>query len=180
MQEEMIDVIDENGIKTGEILPRREVHKKGLWHRIIIVAIINENNEILIQQRSHKKDKNPDMWDISVAGHIISGQDSLQATIREINEEIGLDLSEETEIKKFRYIFSFRKEEFVNENHIDRQYSDFFILRKKGLNQNVLKLQEDEVQKTKFVSLSELNEMRVKKILVERDECYNELSNYLK
>ena len=30
------------GIKTGEILPRSEVHKKGLWHRIIVVAIINE------------------------------------------------------------------------------------------------------------------------------------------
>lgn len=27
--EELIDVIDENGIKTGEILPRSEVHKKG-------------------------------------------------------------------------------------------------------------------------------------------------------
>lgn len=32
--EELIDVLDENG-KTGEILPRSEVHKNGLWHRII-------------------------------------------------------------------------------------------------------------------------------------------------
>ena len=46
---ELIDVLDENGIKTGEILSRDEVHKRGLWHRIIVVAIINEKNEILIQ-----------------------------------------------------------------------------------------------------------------------------------
>ena len=48
MAEEMIDVLDENGIKTGTIATRKEVHKKGLWHRAIVVAIINEKNEILI------------------------------------------------------------------------------------------------------------------------------------
>ena len=42
MREELLDVLDSNGIKTGEILPRKEVHKKGLWHRIIVVAIVNE------------------------------------------------------------------------------------------------------------------------------------------
>lgn len=46
--EEMIDVLDENGVKTGEIVTRKEVHKRGLWHRAIVVAIINEKNEILI------------------------------------------------------------------------------------------------------------------------------------
>ena len=52
--EELIDVLDENGVKTGEVLTRKEVHKRGLWHRAIAVAIINEQNEILIQQRSLK------------------------------------------------------------------------------------------------------------------------------
>ncbi len=42
MKEELIDVLNENGIKTGQVLPRSEVHKQGLWHRAIIVAIINE------------------------------------------------------------------------------------------------------------------------------------------
>ena len=47
---EYIDVLDENGVKTGEILSRREIHKRGLWHRAIVVAVINEKNEILLQQ----------------------------------------------------------------------------------------------------------------------------------
>ena len=34
---EYIDVLDENGVKTGEILSRREIHKRGLWHRAIVV-----------------------------------------------------------------------------------------------------------------------------------------------
>lgn len=49
MKEKLLDVLDENGIKTGNILSRKEVHKRGLWHRIIVVAIINEKNEILMQ-----------------------------------------------------------------------------------------------------------------------------------
>ena len=34
-----------------------QVHKNGLWHRAIIIAIINENNKILMQQRAITKEK---------------------------------------------------------------------------------------------------------------------------
>lgn len=87
---ELIDVLDENGIFTGEVLPRNEIHKRGLWHRAIVVAIVNENNQILLQQRSENKEKNAGMWDISVAGHISAGQDALSAAAREINEEVSV------------------------------------------------------------------------------------------
>lgn len=177
--EELIDVLDENGIKTGEVLPRSVVHKKGLWHRIIVVAIINEKNEILFQKRSSNKDKNPNMWDISVTGHLSSGQDSLTAAAREISEEVTVSLGYNVEVKDFRFMFSYRKEEVVNENHIDRQYYDFFILRQNGLDITKLKFQTSEVQEIKFITLNELNEMRANRKVVSRDECYNELTNYL-
>lgn len=177
--EELIDVLNENGIKTGEILPRSEVHKKGLWHRIIVVAIINEENEVLMQQRSHSKDKNPGMWDISVTGHISAGQDSLSAAAREINEEVSVNLGYNVEIKDFRYMFSYRKEERVSENHMDRQFYDFFVLRKKDIKTENIKVQESEVEQIKFVNISELNTMIVNKQVVERDAVYKELMNYL-
>lgn len=144
-----------------------------------MVAIINEKNEILIQQRSHNKDKNPDMWDISVTGHLSAGQDSLTAATREISEEVSVSLGYSVEVKDFRFMFSFRKEEKVSNNHLDRQYYDFFILRQEGLNENNIKFQTSEVQAIKFVTISELNDMREKNLMVKRDECYNELSNYL-
>lgn len=99
MKEELIDVLDENGVKTGEVLARNEIHKRGLWHRAIVVAIINENNEILLQQRSANKEKNANMWDISVAGHISAGQDSLSAVAREISEEVSVNLGYKVDIK---------------------------------------------------------------------------------
>ncbi len=179
MKEELIDVLDENGIKTGEILTRKEVHKRGLWHRIIVVAIINDKNEILIQQRSDNKDKNPGKWDISVTGHLSAGQDSLTAATREISEEVSVSLGYSVEVKDFRFMFSFRKEEKVSEEHYDRQFYDFFILRQNGLTTDNLRFQASEVQAIKFVSISELNDMREQNILVPRDECYDELANYL-
>lgn len=179
MKEELIDVLDERGIKTGEVLPRSEVHKKGLWHRIIVVAIVNEKNQILLQQRSHNKDKNPDKWDISVTGHLSAGQDSLMAATREISEEVSVSLGYSVDVKDFRFMFSYRKEEYVNENHYDRQYYDFFILRQSGLNDENIRFQSSEVQAIKFVTVSELNKMREENLLVERDECYDALSEFL-
>lgn len=179
MSEELIDVLDENGIKIGQVLPRSEVHKQGLWHRIIVVAIVNEKNEILLQQRSHNKEKNPDMWDISVTGHLSAGQDSLMAATREISEEVSVSLGYSVDVKDFRYMFSYRKEQFVNENHFDRQYYDFFILRQYGLNNDNIRFQSSEVQAIKFVNISELNKMREENLLVNRDECYDALAEYL-
>ena len=179
MNEELIDVLDENGIRTGEVLTRKEVHKRGLWHRIIVIAIINEKNEILIQQRSDDKDKNPGMWDISVTGHLSAGQDSLTAATREISEEVSVSLGYSVEVKDFRFMFSFRKQEEVSENHHDKQFYDFFILRQAGLTAENIRFQESEVQAIRFVTISELNMMREEKLLVDREECYDALANYL-
>ncbi len=179
MSEELIDVLDENGIQTGEVLSRKEIHKRGLWHRAIVVAIINEKNEILLQQRSEKKEKNAGMWDISVAGHISSGQDALSAAAREINEEVSVLLGYRTEIKDFRYMYCYRKEEKFREDFIERQFYDFFILRTTGVDDKTLYFQREEVQAVKFVDLLTIEKMIENNELVERPEVYKILTNFL-
>ena len=32
---ELIDVLDENGNKTGEVETKEEIYKRGLWHRSV-------------------------------------------------------------------------------------------------------------------------------------------------
>ena len=179
MKQELIDVLDENGVFTGEVLPRSEVHKRGLWHRSIIVAIINEKNEILLQQRSENKEKNAGMWDISVAGHISAGQDSLSAAAREINEEVSVLLGYRTEIKDFRYMYCFRKEQKFSDDFIERQFYDFFILRTSGVDDKTLYFQKEEVQAVKFVDLIEIQKMIENNQIVERNEVYQVLTNFL-
>ena len=179
MNEELIDVLDENGIFTGEVLSRREIHQRGLWHRAIIVAIVNEQNKVLVQKRSSKKEKNAGMWDISVAGHISAGQDSLSAAAREINEEVSVLLGYRTEIKDFRYMYSFRKEQKFSDEFIERQFYDFFILRTSGLDDKTLYFQESEVEEVRFVDLTELQKMIEEHKLVERSEIYQVLFKFL-
>lgn len=176
---ELIDVLNENGVLTGEVLPRSEVHKRGLWHRAIVVAIVNEKNEVLLQQRSETKEKNAGMWDISVAGHISSGQDSLSAAAREINEEVSVLLGYRTEIKDFRYMYCFRKEQKYSDDFIERQFYDFFILRTTGVDAETLYFQKSEVQAVKFVDLATIQKMEENNELVERHEVYQVLTNFL-
>ncbi len=176
---EYIDVLDENGIKTGEILSRKEIHQRGLWHRAIVIAIINENNEVLLQQRSINKDKNAGLWDISVAGHISTGQDSVSAAAREINEEISVGLQAKVSITDFRYIFSYRVSQKFADDYVENQFYDFFILRKNSLRAKDITLQKSEVQDAKFVSLQELEEILQTDCIVKREPVYDALRDYL-
>lgn len=161
------------------MVTRKEVHRKGLWHRAIVVAIVNEDNKILMQKRSATKDKNPNMWDVSAAGHISAGQDALSAAAREINEEISVLLGYRTEIKDFRYMYSYRKQEKIREGYMERQFYDFFILREFGLDDRTIHFQKDEVQDVKFMDLEEIEDLERKGLIVNRPEVYDVLRKFL-
>ena len=173
--EELIDILDETGRKTGECLPRNEVHKKGLWHRAIVVAILNEKNEILLQQRSFNKEKNAGMWDISVAGHISAGQDSLFATQREIKEEVNVD----SESDELQLIKTYKDQRVIRPDFIENQIYDFYILRKNGLTISDITVQESEVEQAAFVDMGLLSKMVANKQVVERNIMYSALYDYL-
>ena len=119
------------------------------------------------------------MWDISVAAHISAGQDSLSAATREINEEVCVMLGYRTEIKDFRFMYSFRKEQKFKDDFVERQFYDFFILRTSGIDDKYLNFQKEEVQKVEFVNLVDVQKMIDEKKLVERPEIYEVLFKYL-
>lgn len=173
--EELIDVLDENGIKTGEVLTRKEVHRLGLWHRIIVVAIIDEKNQILMQQRSFKKDTNPGKWDISVAGHVSSGQTAIEAAMREIEEEVGLIL----EKNQLKYILTYKKESTVKKDYLDKQIYDCYIAKAKEINMEEIVMQESEVEAVKLVNKDEFKEIILSENVVKRPELYQALTKYL-
>ena len=78
---ELIDVLDENGKLTGEVLEKDEIYRKGLWHRSSHIWIINDNNELLVQKRNPYKQTFPNLWAISVAGHVDSGETSRDTAV---------------------------------------------------------------------------------------------------
>lgn len=174
--EELIDVLDQNGIKTGKVLTRSEIHKQGLWHRIIVVAIIDNQGQLLMQQRSDNKDTNSGKWDISTAGHVSAGQTSEEAAIREIFEEVGMEIAEE----QLKYICTYKNISNVKDDYIDKQIYDFYIVSIDQINLKDIKMQESEVQQIKLCNKEEVQDMLDDKIVVRRPEAYKELIKYLK
>ena len=125
--EELLEVLDENGVGTGRPESRGNVHRLGLWHRAVIVALVNKKNEILIQKRSKNKEKFPGLWDLSIAGHVPFGHDSLSCAASETMEEIGYMLPKEVQLKDFRFMTSFRNQLPISEEFLENQFYDFFV-----------------------------------------------------
>src|SRR5215475_13622629 len=92
MSEEIFDVVNDR----DEIIdrrPRSEVHRLGLKHRAVHVLIFNSRGELFLQKRSMKKDTFPGAWDSSASGHLDSGEDYDACAVRELREEIGLNVA---------------------------------------------------------------------------------------
>ncbi|MCI9246880.1 MAG: NUDIX domain-containing protein [Clostridia bacterium] len=93
--EEYFEVLNEKGEYTGEVETREKCHKEGLWHKAVVVFIINSKNQVLLQKRSETKKLWPNMWDVTAGGHVLEGEMGFQALIREAKEELGIDLQKQ-------------------------------------------------------------------------------------
>ena len=93
-EEERFDLVDpKTGIPTGVTERRSIVHRTGLYHRAVHIWLLYPpSGELLLQRRAACKDSWPDRYDISCAGHLAAGDDSLTAAVRELEEELGLVL----------------------------------------------------------------------------------------
>jgi len=95
---EMLDIIDEKGNPTGEIIDRSIAHLNGIRHRTAHVWILRKKNnriQVLLQKRSVHKDSYTDCYDISSAGHILAGCDYIESALRELKEELGVSVRED-------------------------------------------------------------------------------------
>jgi len=89
---EIFDVVNDRDEVIGRA-PRDEVHRRGLMHRATHVLVFNSREELFLQKRSLKKDRQPGLWDSSASGHVDSGETYDACAVRELREELGLELS---------------------------------------------------------------------------------------
>jgi 16S rRNA (adenine1518-N6/adenine1519-N6)-dimethyltransferase len=82
-------VVDEHDRVTGTA-PRAEVHGNNLRHRAVHVFLFNHHGELLLQKRSRWKDRHPQLWDSSAAGHVGAGEEYDATALRELQEELGV------------------------------------------------------------------------------------------
>ena len=94
---EFLDIVDETGQPTGEIVDRETAHAKGVLHRTSHVWLARKKNgkiQILLQKRAKHKSSFPGCYDISSAGHIPAGDSYEISALRELKEELGVQAEE--------------------------------------------------------------------------------------
>ena len=90
--EDIFDLVDENDAVIGK--ERRSViHREGLRHRAVHILLQNAAGSVFLQRRSPLKDMNPDCWDSSCSGHVDSGETYDIAAVRELGEELGIEVT---------------------------------------------------------------------------------------
>ncbi len=88
---ELWDLYTPDRVPTGKTHIRGEKMPEGLCHLVVHVWIQNSHGEFLISQRSASRYAFPLMWE-TVGGSVTAGEDSLTGALREVKEEVGIDL----------------------------------------------------------------------------------------
>ena len=154
MAKEYFDILDENGNKTGKTKLRSDVHRDGDWHKAVHIWIINNSGEVLLQRRCPTKDSNPNMLDISSAGHLSAGDDSVQGALRELKEELNLDIKPE----ELHFIKTLKRSSKYTETFINNEFDDLFIVRTDKKIED-MKYQEEEISEIIYVPYKKFKEM---------------------
>ncbi len=92
---ELWDLYTENRELTGKTHIRGEKIPNGFFHLVVHIWIKNSKGRWLISQRAADRPTFPLKWEC-VGGSVLKGETSLQGAIREVKEEVGIDLSPES------------------------------------------------------------------------------------
>ena len=173
---ECFDVLNSNGEYTSDTASREECHKKGLYHKAVVVIVLStDNKKVLLQKRSANKKLWPNLWDITAGGHVLSGELGYEAVIRETKEEIGINIKKE----ELEFIGT-TTSETIKGDIINRHFNEYFIVHK-DIDINDIILQEEEVQDIKWFEKEEVVR-RIKnnnyEDLTEKFGCWNYLVKY--
>ena len=151
---EYIDIFDENNNPTGQIKEKGKAHEEGDFHRTAHVWIVNDKNELLLQKRSANKKSHPNCWDISGAGHIKAGESVIDGAIRELKEELGIQLEEAVNVAKITP--DAIPLQFESSGKIKNFFITFYCLKR---NSSDVIYQESEIDKIVWLPLEETFEL---------------------
>ena len=151
---ELWDIYDRNRNKTGKFA-QRDVDwlQEGEYHLVVTAIIINSKNEILLSQRASFK-KHPLLWECN-GGSVLAGENTLEGAVRELKEELGIDVTKEEAI--------FFKE--IRRNKIPGDFKDIWVF-KKDIDIKEIVFPDGEAIDAKWVTVDEFVKMFDKKEIV--------------
>ncbi|MTC61252.1 isopentenyl-diphosphate Delta-isomerase [Providencia rustigianii] len=146
MKEEQLILVNEQDIEIGT-MPKLLAHQEGRLHRAFSIFIFNNKNELLIQQRAFHKYHSAGQWANSCCSHPRPQENTLDAAIRRLDEELGF----KTELK---HVDAFIYYADVNGGLIEHEYDHIFV----GYYNGDFKPNSNEVNAVRWVGIELLNQ----------------------
>ena len=140
---ELVDIYNERYENTGKTKERGTTTLKE-YRKACFVWILNSENKILVQLRSKEAAHYPDLW-AATSGGVDAGETSLDAVIRELKEELGLNIKE----KELTFIGTYKR---IND------FVDTYLLEK-DIDINDVTIQKEEVQGVKWMSINHFEKL---------------------
>lgn len=151
--DELLDILDSNGKSTGKSELKSYAHRMGLFHATVHIWFYTLDGKLLLQQRGRKKDTHPLLWDVSVAGHVTAGETIILSALREVEEEIGLTISEH-DLEKIGIFKSIQRH---RNDLVDCEFHHTFLCELK-VPLNRLRKQESEVEALRLIPILQFAE----------------------
>lgn len=140
---EMWDLYDVDRIPTGGTVQRQTGLPEGQLHVVVHVCLFNAAGELLIQRRSGTKKNWPGLWDFSVGGSVHAGETSREGAVREVREELGLEVA----LTRPSFTFNFQY-----------GFDDFYLLRTDAAPAD-LAVPNEEVEEVRWAGLDDVLEL---------------------
>lgn len=151
MHDDPIAICDAQGNLTGEVMPFHEVHDKELWHQVILVWLYNSQGEVLLQHRAATCGSFANVWDVSASGHIKAGDSAIASAVRELREELDIQVKPNELAEIGRTIDSFP----LANGRIHHEYGILFLVHR-DVNLERMEFQTAEVDGARWMSLRDL------------------------
>lgn len=93
------------------------------------------------------------MWDVTVGGHVLTGEFGREALIREVREELRLEVSDD----EIKYLVGSTSID-TSSAYINKHFNECYIITK-NVDLSEIVLQTEEVSEVKFFSLNDILNM---------------------
>lgn len=145
MADELLDIVNDHDIVIGQEM-RSSVHRLGLQHRGVHVMLFAYDGKMLVQKRSADRAAFPSALDCSVSEHVKAGESYLEAALRGMREELGVEGVEIRPLVKFKMEYGFN----------DLEISTLYEGR---VDTNKVKFDPIEIETIAYYKLEELQDL---------------------